>query len=70
MAAIVLWEEVVEQGEIRFRTVREVRRGDIVLLHFGPNLLGDLRMLMHRVEDGGLEVAAIEDYLSPRAPPS
>jgi peptidoglycan/xylan/chitin deacetylase (PgdA/CDA1 family) len=65
MAAIVLWEVVVEQGEIRFRSVRELRAGDIVLLHFKPGLPDDIRMLVQQVEEAGLQVGRLEDYLAP-----
>lgn len=69
MAAVVLWEEVVDRGEIRFRTVRRFRPGDIVLLHFRPELPDDLRMLARRLDASGLRAARLEDYLPPRSPP-
>jgi peptidoglycan/xylan/chitin deacetylase (PgdA/CDA1 family) len=69
MTAVVLWEEVVDQGEIQFRTVRRFRPGDIVLLHFRPELPDDLRMLARRLDAAGLRAARLEDYLLPPSPP-
>lgn len=68
MAAIVLWEQSVERGEMRFRSAREIRPGDIILLHFRPELPGELRMVADRVAAAGLRVARLEDYLVPDAP--
>ena len=65
MAAVVLWEESIQHGEMRFRSVREIRPGDIILLHFRPELPDDLRALAQQVEDAGLRVAQLEDYLAP-----
>lgn len=65
MTAIVLWEEVVEHGEVRFRTVRRFRPGDIILLHLRPELPNDLRILIRRLRDTGLHIAQLEDYLTP-----
>jgi peptidoglycan/xylan/chitin deacetylase (PgdA/CDA1 family) len=68
MAAVVLWEQSVERGEMRFRSAREIRPGDIILLHFRPELPGELRMVADRVAAAGLRVARLEDYLVPDAP--
>jgi peptidoglycan/xylan/chitin deacetylase (PgdA/CDA1 family) len=65
MAAVVLWEESVDHGDVRFRHVREFRPGDIVLLHFRPDLANDLRTLADQVENAGLRFARLEDYLVP-----
>jgi peptidoglycan/xylan/chitin deacetylase (PgdA/CDA1 family) len=68
MAAIVLWEQSVERGEMRFRSAREIRPGDIILLHFRPELPGELRMVADRIAAAGLRVARLDDYLVPDAP--
>jgi peptidoglycan/xylan/chitin deacetylase (PgdA/CDA1 family) len=67
MAAVVLWEQSVEKGEMRFRSAREIRPGDIILLHFRPELPGELRMVADRVAAAGLRVARLDDYLVPDA---
>ncbi len=60
---LVLWEVVVDDGALSFRTGPEIRRGDIVLLHFTEGLPHDLRVLSQVVTGAGLTVARLEDYL-------
>lgn len=69
MRAIVLWEVAADGGELSFRQTPQLRPGDIVLLHFRPELRQDLRALAQRVEDAGLRFARLEDYLVPEAVP-
>jgi peptidoglycan/xylan/chitin deacetylase (PgdA/CDA1 family) len=64
MAAVVLWESAIDRGRVTFRHHTELRPGDIVLLHFRPGLVADLRALVARVEAAGLRVALLEDYLA------
>jgi peptidoglycan/xylan/chitin deacetylase (PgdA/CDA1 family) len=66
MSAVVLWNVVVEDGTISFRTVPRLRPGDIVLLHFTTGLPDDLRVLSERIRAAGLTVARLEDYLTLR----
>lgn len=66
MSAVVLWNVVVEDGTISFRTVPRLRPGDIVLLHFTAGLPDDLRLLYERIRAAGLTVARLEDYLTLR----
>lgn len=63
MVAIVLWEVVVEQGRTRHRTVAQLRPGDIVLFHFVDGLGDSLRAFAQQVQDAGLRIARLEDYL-------
>jgi len=65
MRAVVLWEVVVEGDGLRFRTERRIRPGDIILLHFRPELPGQLEMVAAQVRAAGLRVARLEDYLIP-----
>jgi peptidoglycan/xylan/chitin deacetylase (PgdA/CDA1 family) len=65
MAAIVLWEETVNGSTISFRETQALRPGDIVLMHFRPQLAAELRVVVERVEASGLRIALLEDYLVP-----
>jgi peptidoglycan/xylan/chitin deacetylase (PgdA/CDA1 family) len=65
MAAIVLWEETVNGSTMSFRGIQELRPGDIVLMHFRPQLPSELRIVTERIEAAGLRVALLEDYLVP-----
>lgn len=65
MAAVVLWEATVDGGRISHRHVPELRPGDIVLLHFRPRLVDELRLVVERIEAAGLRVGLLEEYLVP-----
>jgi peptidoglycan/xylan/chitin deacetylase (PgdA/CDA1 family) len=65
MAALVLWEETVNGSTMSFREIRELRPGDIVLMHFRPQLAAELRIVVERIEAAGLRIALLEDYLVP-----
>jgi peptidoglycan/xylan/chitin deacetylase (PgdA/CDA1 family) len=63
MVALVLWEETVEGDTISFRHVPELRPGDIVLLHFRPQLGRELRVVAQAAKKAGLRFGRLEDYL-------
>jgi peptidoglycan/xylan/chitin deacetylase (PgdA/CDA1 family) len=65
MAAVVLWEASANGDVVRFRSVVQVRRVDILLMHFRPSFVTELRSLVERVEAAGLRFALLEDYLVP-----
>jgi peptidoglycan/xylan/chitin deacetylase (PgdA/CDA1 family) len=59
---IAMWNVVVGSEKVEY--VRPpLRRGDIVLLHFGPNLANDLEMVMKLGERQGLRPASLADFL-------
>jgi peptidoglycan/xylan/chitin deacetylase (PgdA/CDA1 family) len=64
MAAVVLWQAVVEEGQMSFRDGDVgLQRGDIVLLHLEPGLRRDLRALADQAAGAGLQIALLEDYI-------
>ena len=65
MAAIVLWEASVSGTDVGFRTTPQLRAGDIVLMHFRPSFVTELRVLADRAREAGLRFALLEDYLVP-----
>lgn len=67
ITAVVLWEQTFQGGQMSFRSHQQLQPGDIVLLHFRPDLPGDLLMLVEQIEAAGLRVARLQDYLSPSA---
>jgi peptidoglycan/xylan/chitin deacetylase (PgdA/CDA1 family) len=69
MAAIVLWEETVNGSAVSYRSTPALRPGDIVLMHFRPQLVAELRMIVERIEAAGLRIALLEDYLVPDVTP-
>ncbi|HYZ97946.1 MAG TPA: polysaccharide deacetylase family protein [Acidimicrobiales bacterium] len=66
MAAVVMWEATVdEEGVISHSGLPQLRRGDILLMHFRPSFVTELRALAEEVEAAGLRFALLEDYLVP-----
>jgi peptidoglycan/xylan/chitin deacetylase (PgdA/CDA1 family) len=65
MAAIVLWEASVNGADVSFRTTPQLRAGDILLMHFRPSFVTELRALADRAGEAGLRFALLEDYLVP-----
>jgi peptidoglycan/xylan/chitin deacetylase (PgdA/CDA1 family) len=67
MAAVVLWEMSVNGSVVGFRSLPQLRRGDILLMHFRPTFVTELRALADRVDEAGLRFALLEDYLVPES---
>ena len=65
MAAVVLWEVSVNGADVGYRTMPQLRPGDILLMHFRPSFVTELRALADRVDEAGLRFALLEDYLVP-----
>lgn len=64
MRAIVMWRAVVENGQVHFQTPKtHLESGDIVLMHFKPNLIADLEALTVQVQKDHLRVGRLEDWL-------
>lgn len=60
---IVQWNAEVLDQRLVTSSGRRLRRGDIVLLHFRPELREDLAVLQREVRRRGFRIAALEDYL-------
>lgn len=60
---IVMWNAVVDKGRLT-RAGGELQAGDIVLLHFTPNLERDLRTVLREARRAGLTIADLSSYLS------
>lgn len=59
---IVMWDVVVGDGHIEYQRPG-LRKGDIVLFHFGPNLASDLKKIVELGKLRGLTPAPLGDYL-------
>lgn len=70
MKAVVIWEENVNWDVIGFRNVQHFRPGDIILMHFRPQIVQELHVIKQRVEDAGLRFALLEDYIAPETVPA
>ena len=69
MKAIVLWEVSVNGADVGYRTVPQLQRGDILLMHFRQSFVTELRALADRADEAGLRFALLEDYLVPDSVP-
>ncbi|MCA1843166.1 MAG: polysaccharide deacetylase family protein [Actinobacteria bacterium] len=60
---VVLWDVTIDRGRLRRATAGPVTAGDIVLLHWGPGLAGDLQRLVEVLNAARLRTALLENYL-------
>ncbi len=61
---VVLWSAVLDRGKLDYQfKPGHLRPGDIVLLHFRPELKHDLEVLMRAAQAQGLQLAQLQDYL-------
>lgn len=61
--AIVLWTVTVNNGTVDYRDSDHLQPGDIVLLHFGPALAADYRLILERAKRAGLIPVPLPDFL-------
>lgn len=61
--AVVTWTVVAQQGAMHYQKEPHLKPGDIVLLHYMPELQSDLEMLLKTAHDQGMEVAQLEDWI-------
>ncbi len=59
---IVMWDTVIDHGEISYRNGK-LRNGSIILLHYGKDLDKDLRAALRAARKAGLTPADLADYL-------
>jgi peptidoglycan/xylan/chitin deacetylase (PgdA/CDA1 family) len=63
MKAVLFWREVVTGGKIAYQVPGHLHPGDILLVHFKPNMTADFERLLHTIHEQGFEPAAIKKYL-------
>lgn len=63
--ALLLWTATVQPGgKIAYQVPdKKLRPGDVLLLHFRPNLSKDFRVLVDKIERRGFELGNLEAYL-------
>ncbi|HEV7907912.1 MAG TPA: polysaccharide deacetylase family protein [Pseudonocardiaceae bacterium] len=65
MKALVLWTAAVNDGVVQFQQGNELRRGDIVLMHFRNTFVQDFTAFLTEAKKDGLTPVPLEDFLSP-----
>lgn len=63
MTTLVLWDVSLPHSVLRFASGSTFRRGDILLIHWRPNLARDLGIALDTIAAQGLRVASLQDYL-------
>ncbi|WP_235029984.1 polysaccharide deacetylase family protein [Nonomuraea solani] len=65
MNAVLLWTATVQPGgKIAYQVPdKKLRPGDILLLHFRPNLARDFRILVNKIKRRGYELGNLRAYL-------
>ena len=61
--AVVLWEGSTNDGRFDLQDGTQLMPGDIVLMHFRPDLLADLQKVFEVCKQQGFAIASLEDYL-------
>jgi peptidoglycan/xylan/chitin deacetylase (PgdA/CDA1 family) len=63
LKAVVLWKGSTNDGRFDLQDGTRLTPGDIVLMHFRPDLLADLRKVFEVCKEQGFAIASLEDYL-------
>ena len=63
--AVVMWHVVIGTGgDVQYQSVNHhLQPGDIVLMHFRPEFLADVKALSKEVEQNHLQIGRLEDWL-------
>jgi peptidoglycan/xylan/chitin deacetylase (PgdA/CDA1 family) len=66
MKAVFFWREVVTGGRIAYQVPGGLHPGDILLVHFKPNMTADFGRMLHSIEKQGFRPAPIKKHLPAR----
>jgi peptidoglycan/xylan/chitin deacetylase (PgdA/CDA1 family) len=63
--AVVMWRATMNDGRLDVQGGGPLQAGDIILMHFRPDLRQNLEVAMNAARAAGLQPAALEQYLAP-----
>jgi peptidoglycan/xylan/chitin deacetylase (PgdA/CDA1 family) len=66
MKALLFWREVVTGGRIAYQVPGRLHPGDILLVHFKPNMTADFQRMLRTIADQGFTPAPIRQHLPAR----
>ncbi|MDN3358349.1 polysaccharide deacetylase family protein [Actinomadura sp. DC4] len=66
MKAVIFWREVVTGGRIAYQKPGRLHPGDILLVHFKPNMTADFKRMLHTIGKQGFRPAALKKHLPAR----
>jgi peptidoglycan/xylan/chitin deacetylase (PgdA/CDA1 family) len=64
MWALVLWKGSTNDGRVDFQE-NEIKPGDILLMHWRPDLLDNLKQIVAVTQANGYKIGSLENYLGP-----
>ena len=63
--AVVMWRATMNDGRLDVQGGGPLQAGDIILMHFRPDLRQNLEVALNAARAAGLQPAALEQYLTP-----
>jgi peptidoglycan/xylan/chitin deacetylase (PgdA/CDA1 family) len=63
LKAVVLWKGSTNDGRFDLQDGTQLTPGDVVLMHFRADLLGNLQKVFEVCKQQGFAIASLEDYL-------
>lgn len=64
MKAVVNWSETVNGAKVQYANGTAFAPGDIVLMHFVPDIVANMNALLDEIHDQGYSVGLLENYLA------
>ncbi|KAA2258541.1 polysaccharide deacetylase family protein [Solihabitans fulvus] len=64
MKALVMWTAAVNDGVVQFQAGKQLKPGDIVLMHFRKTFVEDFEAFLHKARENGLTPVPLVDFLS------
>lgn len=61
--ATILWNVVVQNGALQYQKHPGLKPGDIILLHYKPELKSDLEATLRSIREQGMEIGHLEDWV-------
>jgi peptidoglycan/xylan/chitin deacetylase (PgdA/CDA1 family) len=63
LTAVVGWKARVDEGKVWFQSGDKLNRGDIILMHFRPQVMDDLKAFEAEITKQKLAVGNLEDWI-------
>jgi peptidoglycan/xylan/chitin deacetylase (PgdA/CDA1 family) len=63
IVAVIGWKARVDEGKVWYQVGNKLRAGEIVLMHFRPQMMDDLKAFEEEITRQGLTVANLEDWV-------
>jgi peptidoglycan/xylan/chitin deacetylase (PgdA/CDA1 family) len=63
IVAVIGWKARVDEGKVWYQVGDKLRAGEIVLMHFRPQMMDDLKAFEEEITRQGLTVANLEDWI-------